>query len=290
MSKTKADKDDLVTQAASNFLLNLDWIKHTIALHAHETDMLAKARDRLDRVATPGLGRIGQRVRASPISKQSLGRVHADLDRIARATSKFTETIKTSLARQATARLWMTVMLVTCVEAYLQDLLSTAARLDREVMGDAKPSASYVEIMKASSLEDLADEVCRAWARGWVNQGRPSDWIKRLVKMQKPAYASGIAARLEVIWSIRHVVVHSAGFATADFVRRYPRRADRVGKKLSVSLPDISEFFQACGDFVIPTDEAFCRRLPSLATKPDEKNKGVTVTTAVTASAKPDRK
>jgi hypothetical protein len=104
------------------------------------------------------------------------------------------------------------------------------------------------------------------WARGWVNQGRPSDWVNRLGKMGKPAYPSHIAARLEVIWSIRHVVVHSAGFATADFVRRYPRRADHVGKKLSVSLPDLSEFITACGDFVRPTDEAFLQRLPSLAT------------------------
>jgi hypothetical protein len=124
MSKTTANKDDSITRSAANFLLNLDDIKHAIDLHARETEVVAKANKRLARVVMPRLEQTRQKVGASPITKASADWLFADINWIGRETNRFNKTVSVSLARQATARMWLTVMLVTCVEAYLQDLLA----------------------------------------------------------------------------------------------------------------------------------------------------------------------
>src|SRR5207247_11316116 len=121
-----------------------------------------------------------------------------------------------------TASLWQVVMLVTCVEAYLQDVLSAAARADPDLMSKSQQLAPYADIIAATSLDELANELRARWARGWLADGGPTRWISRFERMGARGYPDDLAARLERIWGIRHVVVHSAGVATPDSVQRHP--------------------------------------------------------------------
>jgi hypothetical protein len=51
------------------------------------------------------------------------------------------KTIETHGGRIATAYLWQVVLLVTCVEAYLHDVLAAAARIDPSLIGPADAAA-----------------------------------------------------------------------------------------------------------------------------------------------------
>ena len=70
----------------------------------------------------------------------------------------------------ATTRQWQVVVLVTCVEAYLQDVLSAAARLDPTLMAKSDQQAPYADILAATTLEDITNELRARWARGWLER------------------------------------------------------------------------------------------------------------------------
>jgi hypothetical protein len=75
------------------------------------------------------------------------------------------------IGRVEIVTLWQVVMLVTCVEAYLQDVLSAAASVDPDLMSKSEHVARYADVVAASSLEALADSLRAQWARGWLSNG-----------------------------------------------------------------------------------------------------------------------
>jgi len=72
-------------------------------------------------------------------------------------------------------------------------------------------------------------------------------------------YAVGLAPRLELIWGIRHVTVHTAGVATADFLQRHPGAAKAVGDRVKVSLPQFKVYLAAVREFLETTENSFSR-------------------------------
>jgi hypothetical protein len=153
----------------------------------------------------------------------------AEAARVQRSVAHFAKTTQSRIDRYQTATLWQVVMLVTCVEAYLQDLLAVAAGAGPELMSKSQQVASYPEVIAATSLEELANDLRTRWARGWLSDGGPSRWISRLKKMGAKGYPDRLGPRLEVFWGIRHVVVHAAGIATTDFARRHPGLVTAAG-------------------------------------------------------------
>jgi hypothetical protein len=176
--------------------------------------------------------------------------------------------LKLRLDRLNTTMLWQVVMLVTCIEAYLQDLLAAAASVDPELMSKSQQVAPYADVVSATSLDELADELRRRWARGWLSDGGPARWVSRLDRMGARDYPDGLAPRLELIWGIRHVAVHSAGVATADFLKRHPGAVGAVGDRVKVRSQQFSAFLGAARDFLGPTERFFLARYPSLLASP----------------------
>ena len=78
-----------------------------------------------------------------------------------------------------------------------------------------------------------------------------------------PAISGG---RLELMWGIRHLIVHRGGVATVDFVRRHPHVVEAAGKRVKVNDKDLSIFVQAVTRFVEPTEQFFLARYPALST------------------------
>ena len=58
--------------------------------------------------------------------------------KIVRSAKKFANAAQIRTERLRTANHWQVVMLVTCVEAYLQDLLAAAASVGPELMSESK--------------------------------------------------------------------------------------------------------------------------------------------------------
>jgi hypothetical protein len=188
--------------------------------------------------------------------------------RVRRATldalRRFSKTLDVRIARMATTRLWQVVVMVTCVEAYLQDVLAAAARVDPTLMSQSKQRARYADVLEASSLEALASALRERWAGRWVRRGGPTRWATALEKMGAPRYPEEVVPTLERMWGIRHVVVHRAGVADAAFVKRHPGVVTAVGVRVTVSNTDLKLFLEASRDFVGPTDVYFLKRCPAL--------------------------
>ena len=243
-SKPRAPSRSRQSKAWLTLEKNLEAVSHLVDFSTHEVKSLHAKAARLHARA----------VNADPRKQASLKR----------SAKRFVSAAQLHTDRLTTARLWQLVTLVTCVEAYLQDILSLAASVDTDLMGKSDQRASYAEVLSANSLDDLAGELRGRWARNWLSDGGPTRWIERLQRMGARGYGNDLAARLELMWGLRHVIVHAAGLATAEFVRRHPGVVARAGDRVGLSSVRIAFFLGAVQDFLEPTEAFFLRRYPSL--------------------------
>lgn len=169
----------------------------------------------------------------------------------------------TSLATAiGVAQEWLIVTLVTCTETYLQDVLAYYAEIDPDLMGGSKQAALYEEVVSAGSIEELAAELRSKWARNWVDDGGPKRWIERFVKMGARGYPDSLVVEMEALWGLRHVIIHRAGRATADLIRRHPHLDVVPGKPLPLDVTQAATT-NAVVEFVRITDAYFTNRYPN---------------------------
>ena len=239
---------------------NLDSITHMVKLSTHEVVMLAAQTTRL----TTFVGKECDLAKTHFAAKPGQAQAKRVLAKMRRSLDLFDKTLKTRIERFQTITLWQVVMLVTCVEAYLQDVLTTAASVDPELMSKSEQHAAYGNVIGAASLEALANELRARWARSWLCDGGPTRWIVRLGKMGARGYPEDLGPRLERFWGVRHVVVHAAGVATADFVKRHPGVVKAAGDRVRVNHHGYEKFVEAVRDLLEPTDGFFLRRYPSM--------------------------
>lgn len=170
---------------------------------------------------------------------------------------------------------WQVVMLVTFTETYLQDALASAAAVDPSLMLQP-PTASYDDVVSASSLDSLAKNLQRRWAaRHFVDTGGPTKWIDRLHQMGARTLNRSLASDMEELWGLRHVVVHSAGVATPEFTRLYPGFGARIGDRIHIASDSLTKYIRACGMFVLEMDQYLVSRFPTLAIKGRVRRGGV---------------
>jgi hypothetical protein len=226
---------------------NLDAVIHLLAFQTREIRSLETS---------------ARRIATKPMPDLSV-RSKSGVD-FTRSLRKFSRRVGTAADRLNATRLWLSVMLVTCVETYLQDVLGAAARHDPALIRTSELTFTGPAIMDAASLDQLKDAVCDRWARSWL-RGGPSDWMARLHKMGARGFGKDLGARLERLWGIRHVVVHSAGVATPEFVRRHPDLRVTTGSHVPMSLPDFQVYLIAAMGLVEPAESMFLARYPALA-------------------------
>lgn len=164
---------------------------------------------------------------------------------------------------------WLPVMMVTFTEAYLQEVLAYLATFEPDLMKESKQSATYSDVVEAESIINLAWELRTRWAHGWLNDGGPKRWISRLTQMGARGYPPDLSDKLEVLWGVRHVVVHSAGFATTDFVRRHPEFGASVDQRLSIKGHQLDDWLSAVRAFAENSDAFMvARTAPKLERNP----------------------
>jgi len=153
----------------------------------------------------------------------------------------------------------MPVLFVAVVEAYLKDVLIFAAGIDTTLMKRTGQTVTYQDALNAKSLEELILDFRTEWARSFVDNGGPTTWTKRLEKMGASHYRPETVSQIETLWGARHLIVHSAGIANADFVRRHPELKAQVGKRMVVT-EQLRQWSAAMYDFVEITDQYFVQR------------------------------
>jgi hypothetical protein len=196
------------TKAWTAFEQNLDSIAHMFALRRRE---LASIETATTRFATSVTRMTSEVTRLKTLVGNSPDLPALPLEtavtKLLRSAERWTRTLQPGLERLETTTLWQVVMLVTCVEAYLQDLLAIAASIDPKLMDETQQVAPYADVISATSLDELASHLRARWARKWLSKGGPTRWISHLKRMGARGYPDGLAPRLELIWGIRHVVV-----------------------------------------------------------------------------------
>ena len=263
------------TRAWLAYEQNFDSIIHMAALQRRELSAMSAAMTRyatlLKKYESSGTEGTelppddGDREARIQIITERIRELLAEQKKVRSSWMRFLGSLETSVDRLLLAHRWQVVMLVTCVEAYLQDVLSAAASVDPSFMKESEQAAKYADVIAASSIEELANEMRAKWARNWIDDGGPTRWIDRLGRMGARGYPADLAPRLEPIWGIRHVVVHRAGIATADFVKRHPGVVKAVGDPVMVRAHDMMVFAKAAREFTEPTEAFFLARYPSLA-------------------------
>jgi hypothetical protein len=237
---------------------NLDSIMHMQKLGVHDLELVNAQLGKATQVATFA------KEQSDLATKPGKTKLVRSLNRLARLLN----TLVVRTEGFHTIERWQVVMLVTCVEAYLQDVLTTAASLDPELMSESEQHAKYTDVIAATSVEELANGMRIRWAQRWLSDGGPSRWISRLRKMGARDYQADLGPRLERFWGIRHIVVHAAGVATADFVKRHPGVVKAPGDCVRVNHHDYKKFVEAVRDFLEPTDKFFLARCPSMLALP----------------------
>jgi hypothetical protein len=159
-----------------------------------------------------------------------------------------------------TIRQWIPVVLVTTVEAYLKDVRMFEARVNPTIMESSEQSAKYAEVVRSRSIEMLTEEMQSRWARNFVDDGGPVRWIDALTRMGARGYDSQASRKMEALWGVRHVIVHSAGVATSDFVRRHPDFGVKAGESIVVRPDQLIEWISVIYHFVDATDSYFAQR------------------------------
>jgi hypothetical protein len=262
MSVSRTSPASVHTAAWIAFEQNLDTISHMLVLTRREFLKMQSALKRSNKAAARALGAT-KATKDSPETR--LSGAKRGMKHLTRSINASLNVVDEGLDRVKTMHLWQVVMLVTCVEAYLQDVFAAAAAADGELMSKSEQMATYPEILAAGSLKELASELRMRWARGWVSDGGPTRWIERLEKMGARGFPPDLAGRLERVWGLRHVIVHAAGFATPDFVRRHPGVVKAPGERIPVSSNDLKAFYAAMKQFMEPTEAYFLARFPSLS-------------------------
>jgi hypothetical protein len=159
-----------------------------------------------------------------------------------------------------TVREWIPVLLVTTVEAYLKDVFIYAAKVDPAIMESSRRIVTYEEVIRARSLEELKERLPARWARNFLDDGGPDIWIKRLTNMGALGYRPETTNEMETLWGVRHLIVHSRGVATAEFVRRHPEFGVKVDESILIRSAQLTPWITIVYHFVDVTDFYFVQR------------------------------
>ena len=182
--------------------------------------------------------------------------------------TKSVESARPNFDRIATITLWHIVVLVTCVEAYLQDILADAAAVDHTLMASSEQMASYHEVLATPSIEALSQKMRERWAKRWLSDGGPARWIERFKRMGMTEISpTELSSTLELVWRMRHVIVHRAGRIDANFRSHHPRFKPS-SDKLRITLAELETYMRAAFSLLEPIERFALARWPALATSP----------------------
>jgi hypothetical protein len=243
LSKTGADPKAHTPAYDNSFGPNTDKLSYilrfsTMAVQGYFSDLKA---------ASSGLDVAAQ---TNPGNVQNL------IDITKRALSKTLEAMAGVLASHE----FLPVLMVAITEAYLKDVLVYAAGMDPTLMERSEQSASYNDVLNATSFADVIEQMRRQWAKTFTDSGGPAAWIKSLEKMGARGYRTETIGAMEALWGVRHLIINSSSLVTHEFARRHPNFPIAVGSRFIINSNHLKEWSAAMYDFVEVTDRYFLSR------------------------------
>jgi hypothetical protein len=193
---------------------------------------------------------------------RSVNKLKADPKNIVpstRVSTKLTTAVNGYLAASRIANEWMSVMLVTFTESYLEDGLIRLAVLNPHLMKDALP-IDHNRILEVESIDELREEVRQQWAHQKV-EGGPRKFVRRLKDMGARGYDEKEIFRVEHLWDTRNLIVHSRGIVDVAYAKKYKHL--QKGVHVKVNLAQLHWWLPAFKGFIECTDQFFLNYRPS---------------------------
>jgi hypothetical protein len=205
------------TQANKNFKVNLDHIGRLLKLMPVELNLSVNTLKK----------RFSREVKK--IKKTS----NTNTDAIQRAVSDMSTGIDDFIQLRGFLYSWMTVMLVTFIEAYMEENLELIAGKNPRLLRNLDP-IPFEAILEVDSLEDLKIELRHQWARKTL-RGGPGRWLKRLEEMGARGYEKDCCFRMKHLWDTRNLIVHAQGVVDKNYLKKYPKMKLKHGDRVRIS-------------------------------------------------------
>jgi hypothetical protein len=129
---------------------------------------------------------------------------------------------------------WMIVMIVTFVEAYLEDFLVMIVQLNPSWCS-SEATLTLEDLSDNCTVESLRDKICRRWAKGILRSGNPTNWIRRLESFGVRGYRDDLGEDMEKIWERRHEIVHDPNSQLSDEHQHLKRALEYCGHFVEIT-------------------------------------------------------
>jgi hypothetical protein len=157
-----------------------------------------------------------------------------NVKKLERIVEKYKQAVDGYLAFMLPACRWMSVMLVSFLETFLEDgLVEIAERNPRVVKAVEVPTSRIFEV---ETMDDLRKEVRLQWAHDALRPGGPETWYRTLKGLGAPVLDKATIDSIQYLWDTRNVIVHSRGIAGAAYAKKYAKYGITAGSQVKVNL------------------------------------------------------
>jgi hypothetical protein len=238
------------TQAGETFGANLAQISLLISI------LPVELKRRVLRPAFSVTRRVSQAKKHASEADNSQGKLRFEGKWLERGASKISAGVETYVQLQQMICEWSGVMLVTFIEAYLEEGLMLIAAKNPKLLKEAEP-LNYETVFEADSIEELKNELRRRWANKTV-KGGPENWFTRLERMGARGYSEDCRFRLKHLWDTRNLIVHAQAKVSPAYLKKYYHKiALKAGDRIRVNGNTVVWWNQGMKDFFAPTDRFF---------------------------------
>jgi hypothetical protein len=248
--KTKASDSAIKTSALINFESNLDQI--TIFLRRIDPGQIVKAAAKMHAIVTK------EAQSAAPV---------VDWKKITRGLDALSALVQDYEAFRTPALRMMSVMLVSFLEAYLEDGLVEIASKNPKVI--KTPVIEPNRLMEVESIDQLRTEIRLNWAQGSLRPGGPVKWRKQLRALGAPELKQTTLNKMQHLWDTRNLIIHSRSIASNAYAKTYKTLGFAAGQAVNVTHPLFQEWLVDSKEFIAWTEAFFLKYGSSKLATPD---------------------
>lgn len=248
-SKTKASNSALKTSALINLESNLDQID--IFLRRLDPSEVAKAVTKVQRM----------------VAKETKSTSGVKFKRIERGLEALLAVHEEHQAFRTPAFRMMSVMLVSFLEAYLEDGLVEIASKNPKVI--KTPVIESSRLLEIESIDQLRTEIRLNWAQGSLRPGGPVTWGKRLRALGAPELKQTTLNKMQHLWDTRNLIIHSRSIASNAYAKTYKTLGVAAGQEIKVTSALFQEWLSSLTDFIAWTEAFFLKYGGSKPATPD---------------------
>jgi hypothetical protein len=241
MTKPKDAADARKSEALKNFENNLDEIMVVIK--------------RLDIVAVQKRAIRLQKIVQDETAASASINMKRLMKRLTQFAEKFKASVKTYLDFLFPACRWMTVMLVSFMETYLEDgLIEVAQRNPVLVKAD---NIETNRVFDVDSIDELRAEIRRNWAHDALRPDGPKKWYRVVRNLGASPLDEKVVYAVQHMWDTRNLIVHARCIADAAYAKKYAHLGAKKDQTVNVNLHTFGSWLDPVKAFVEWADVVF---------------------------------